>query len=63
MMMIHFWVLYFYETFICFREVLNLNCCIGKKMQKNILMDLKFGEVGGLEKKTKFKQVGRFFEK
>ena len=31
----------FYETFICFRGVLNLNCYIGKKVQKNFLMGLK----------------------
>ena len=37
-MMMTFWVLYFYETFICYRGCLNLNCYIGKKVQKNFLM-------------------------
>ena len=36
-----FWVLYFYETFICYRRCLNLNCYIGKKVQKNFLMGLE----------------------
>ena len=46
-----FWVLYFFETFRLFREVLNLNCYISKKVQ--ILFFLwvkKFGEVGGGKK-------------
>ena len=29
------------ETFLCYRECLNLNCYIGKKVQKNFLMGLK----------------------
>ena len=36
-----FWVFDFDETFICYRGVLNLNCYIGKKVQKNFLMGLK----------------------
>ena len=36
-----FWVFDFYETFICYRGVLRLNCYIGKKVQKNFLMGLK----------------------
>ena len=39
--MITFWVLYFYETFVCYRGCLNLNCCMGKKVQKNVLMGIK----------------------
>ena len=31
----------FYETFLCYRGCLNLNCYIGKKVQKNFLMGLK----------------------
>ena len=38
---ITFLVLYFFGTFICFREVLNLNWYMGKKVQKNFLMGLK----------------------
>ena len=30
-----------YETFICYRGCFNLNCYIGKKVQKNFLMGLK----------------------
>ena len=37
----HFLVLYFFETFIFFRGVLNLNCYISKKVQKNFVMGLK----------------------
>ena len=36
-----FWVFDSYETFICFREVLNLSFYISKKVQKNFLMGLK----------------------
>ena len=39
--MIRFGSFYFYETFICYRGCLNLNCYIGKKVQKNFLMGLK----------------------
>ena len=40
------WVIRFgsfvlYETFICYRGCFNLNCYIGKKVQKNFLMGLK----------------------
>ena len=38
---ITFWVLYFFGTFICYRECLNLSCYISKKVQKNFLMGLK----------------------
>ena len=32
---------YFFWTFICYRECLNLNCYISKKVQKIFLMGLK----------------------
>ena len=52
-----------YETFICFRGVLNLNCYIGKKVQKNFLMGLKVWWSWGSRKKfSKSHQVARFFE-
>ena len=37
----NFWVFKISGTFICFRRCLNLNCYIGKKVQKNFLMGLK----------------------
>ena len=40
-MMSKFWVFDFYETFICYREYLRLNCYIGKKVQKIFLIGLK----------------------
>ena len=56
-----FWSFDFPETFICYRGYFNLNCNIGKKVQKNFLMGLKFCEVGGLEFfSSKSLQVGRF---
>ena len=36
-----FWVLHFFGTFKCFRGCLNLNCYIGKKVQKTFFMGLK----------------------
>ena len=36
-----FWVFKISGTFICYRGCLNLNCYIGKKVQKNFLMGLK----------------------
>ena len=36
-----FWVFDPDETFICYRGCLNLNCYMGKKVQKNFLMGLK----------------------
>ena len=40
-MMIRFWSFIFLETYICYRVYLNLNCYIGKKVQKIFLMGLK----------------------
>ena len=37
MMMMTFWVFDFYETFICYRNYLKLNCYTGKKCRKNFL--------------------------
>ena len=37
----NFWVFKIFGTFICYRGCLNLNCYIGKKVQKNFLMGLK----------------------
>ena len=37
----NFWVFKNYGSFICYRRCLNLNCYIGKKVQKNFLMGLK----------------------
>ena len=37
----NFWVFKISGTFICYRGCLNLNCYIGKKVQKNFLMSLK----------------------
>ena len=37
----NFWVFDFYETFICYRGCLNLNCYIVKKVQKKFLMGFK----------------------
>ena len=42
-----FWVFDFYETFICYRGYLKLNCYIGKKGQKNFLMGLKIWWIWG----------------
>ena len=39
--MMTFWVFDFSETYICYRGCSNLNCYIGKKVQKNFLMGLK----------------------
>ena len=39
--LIRFWSFIFPETYICYRGCLNLNCYIGKKVQKNFLMGLK----------------------
>ena len=50
---ITFWVLYFFGTFICFRVVLNLNCYMVKKVQKNFLMGFKIWWTWGWEKKIK----------
>ena len=44
---ITFWVLYFNETFVCYRGCLNLSCYIVKKVLKNFLMGFKIFEVGG----------------
>ena len=45
--MMTFLVFDFYETFILYRGGFKLNFSIGKKVQKNLLMGLKFGKVGG----------------
>ena len=37
----NFWVFKNSGSFICYRGCLNLNCYIGKKVQKNFLMGLK----------------------
>ena len=37
----NFLVLYFFLTFICFRDVLKLKRYMGKKVQKKFLMGLK----------------------
>ena len=58
---IRFWSFDFYETFICYRGCLNLNCYIGKKVQKNFLMGLKIWWSWGSGKKiSKTQQVGDF---
>ena len=36
-----FWSFDFFETFICFRDVLNVKRYMGKKVQKIFLMGLK----------------------
>ena len=57
----NFWVFDLYETFICYRGCLNLNCYIGKKVQKIFLMGLKIWWSWGSGKKiSKTQQVGDF---
>ena len=56
-----FWVFDPDETFICYRGCLNLNCYIGKKVQKIFLMGLKIWWSWGSGKKiSKTQQVGDF---
>ena len=55
-----FLVLYFHETFICYRGCFNLSCYISTKVQNFFfLRGLKFGEVGTREFLSKSPVVGR----
>ena len=56
-----FWVLYFYEIFIGYRYCFNLNFYMSKKVQKNFLFGLKFGEVGGRDHKFQNPKVSTVF--
>ena len=46
-----FLVLYFLETFICFRGFFNLNLYMSEKVQKIFLWVEKFGDVVGQDHK------------
>ena len=61
--MMIFWIFDFYKTFKCYWGYFNLNFYIGKKVQKNFIMGLKFGEVEGQDFFfSKSQKGGRFLD-